>query len=102
VQRRRAPAIDNPERQRAQGGLKRGVVALLCPWQPLKPLPRSVGGEAAQIHGDDAVGGLGLSIGLGVKCREVQLGSGQFEELLPEVAREYWVTITHHRRGHAV
>jgi hypothetical protein len=32
AQRRRVPAIDNPERQRAQGGLKRGIVAVLCPW----------------------------------------------------------------------
>jgi len=60
-------SIDHSEGRLAQGRLIGGVVCKLRPWQPPEPIPRTIAGEAAQVHGDDAVGCLGLAIRLRVK-----------------------------------
>jgi hypothetical protein len=46
-----------------------GVVGVPRPQQPTEPLPGTVAGEAAQIHDNDPVGGLGLAVHLRVKGR---------------------------------
>jgi hypothetical protein len=60
-------AIDHTKRSVTEGGLVGGVVCVLYPWQPTKPLPGTVAGEASQVHDDDPVGGLGLAVRLRVK-----------------------------------
>jgi len=57
----------------------------------------------AQVHDDDAVGGLRLAVGLKVECRRhVKLGAHQPHELVPERRGEDRVAVGHHGLGHAV
>ena len=67
--RRRVTPIYNPERGVLERALVGGVEDVLRPRKPLKPLARPVASEAAQVHGDDAVGRLGLPVGLWVERR---------------------------------
>jgi hypothetical protein len=63
-------------------------------WQPTEPLPRTVAGEAAQIHDDDPVGGLGLPVRLRVKVgRHVELRLSELHEFLPERRGEHWIAV---------
>lgn len=63
----RVPAIDELEWRRAECGVEGGVVDVFRPWQPAKPVARTVTGEAARIHGNGLVGRLRLSVRLGVE-----------------------------------
>jgi hypothetical protein len=73
----------------------RGCVEdVLRPRQPPEPLPRPVACETTQVHDDDAVGRLGLPIGLGVKgSGHVELGADQPHELAPKIGCEDRVAI---------
>jgi hypothetical protein len=71
---RGVPAIGHTKRRVAERVLVGGVVRVLRPWQPTKPLPGMVADEASQVHDDDSVGGLGLAVRLWVKGgRHVEL-----------------------------
>jgi hypothetical protein len=65
----RITPVDHAERGVPQGRLVRRVEEELRPWEPSEPLARCVSCQAPQVHEDDAVGRLGLPVGLGVKRR---------------------------------
>jgi hypothetical protein len=65
------------------------VVAILGPRKPLELVAHSVACKTTQIHGDHLVHGLRRAVGLWVEHRrEIELDSGQGEQLVPELARE--------------
>jgi hypothetical protein len=91
---RGVPAIDHTKRRVAERGLVGGVVCVLRPWQPTKPLPGTVAGEASQVHDDDSVGSLSLAVRLRVKGgRHVELHPSEPHELLPERRGEHWIAV---------
>jgi hypothetical protein len=54
----------------------------------------TISGEAAQVHHDDAVGGLCLAVRLWMESRcHVQLGAHKLHELAPERRSENQVTV---------
>jgi hypothetical protein len=53
-----ATPYDHAEWKGVNGGLEGGVVTVLCPSEPLQPLPRPIADEVAQIHDDDLVDSL--------------------------------------------
>ena len=91
---RRVAAIDHAERCLPERRLEGGVVGVLGPQEPTEPLPRTVAGEAAEVHDDHPVGGLRLAIHLRVKSRRhEELGAGEAHELGPERGREHRVAV---------
>jgi len=87
-------AIDHSKRCVAERELKGGVVGVLRPWQPTKPLSGTVAGEAAQVHDDDPVGGLGSAVRLQMKGgRHVELRPHEQHELLPERRGEHRIVV---------
>lgn len=59
------PTIHHPKWSVLQRGLVGGVVDVLDPRKPAKPLAWMVAGEAAEVRGDDVVGCLRLPIRCG-------------------------------------
>jgi hypothetical protein len=45
-QHRRRAAVDDGERRCTERGVERRVVAVLRPWKPIQPVPRSIAGGA--------------------------------------------------------
>jgi hypothetical protein len=67
-------AVDHSEQRCLQGSLNGGVVAEFSPGQPLELGARPIVNQAPEVHGDDLVGCLQLSIRLGVEGgRHLQL-----------------------------
>jgi hypothetical protein len=94
---RRVTAVDDPEWRVAEGALVGSVEDVLRPRKPLQPLAGSITGEAPQVHDDDAVGRLGLTIGLRVEGRRhVEFGAHQSHELPPKFGGEHGVKVGHH------
>ena len=91
---RRGATIDDLKRCRPQRCLVRRVVAEFRPGKPAKPRTRPIARQTAKVHAQDAVGHLGLPIGLRVKCRaEAKLDAREVEQLRPECAGEDGVPI---------
>ena len=93
-QSRWSMAVHDLEWCGAKSGVEHCVVAVLRPWQPVKPRSGSITGRAAKVHGYRLVRRLGLPVGLGVERRaHLQLDARELEQVPPDMAGEHRVAV---------
>jgi hypothetical protein len=86
--------IDDLEEGCLDGSLVGGIVSDFYSCQPLQPIPQMITNEAPEIHGDDFVCGLRLTIRLRVEGGgEIQYDVGQSEQLLPKLACKHGIPV---------
>ena len=80
-----------------------GVIPKLSPWKEGMPFTRLLMGKATEILFKATIDDLRLAIGLRVVSgAHFQLGAEHFEELFPDIANEYGITVTNDGPRHAM
>jgi hypothetical protein len=79
------------------------IVSVFDPRQPFDPIPGFVPSKAPGVHLQSTVDDLDLTICLRVISRtEIELGSLESKQLLPEFASKGHISVTHNGGGQAV